>query len=330
MIVTVSAVKEYQLCPQKWAHSFVANKVPVSTPVPFTIGKLWHSYREGCMNGDDPAGLLVTLRGQAEASATELDAQDRFKQADGLRRDWENMEQLASHFKDRFDGPTVCVEMAMTAPLGTLPNGELVQVAGIPDRVRRIGGKLVHTQTRTLSESTPMAPYLRAFARNTHELVYAWLIQQAYPGEPYFGSELQVLRKARLWSDRKCSSAGTKWHAERSRLDCPECHYEGRVRTQLHTPEELLVQELVPIDPTQVQVALQDVMQVAFGMQRVLAGEPPVQNRDADLGRFGNSLCAYFDVCSGTAKLDDPTLFKVRENRYDEPVLESANEGDRA
>jgi hypothetical protein len=322
VIVTISAVKEFQLCPQKWAHGYLNGRVPAVDPVPFTGGKLWHSFVEGSLAGDDKPALLDALRAKMEVAANELDARNLFDKANDLRATWRFMEQAAPHWGDRFTGATLAVETAITAPLGNLPNGELVQIAGIPDRVRRIGGKLVHTQTRTLSSSTPMAPYLRAFARNTHELVYAWLIQQQFPGEPYFGSELQVLLKAALFSDRKCSKASTKWHENRERADCPECHYEGRVRTELRKPEELLIQELVPIDARQVQVALQDVMQVAFGMQRVRDGEPPVQNRDADLGRFGNSLCSYFGVCSGDDQLTDNTLFKDRESRYDEVPAE--------
>lgn len=327
MILTGSSMKEFQVCPQRWAFQFLENKVPRVEPVPFTSGKLYHSFVEGMLLGESMTELLSVLRNRAEVAASELDGMGRFEKATSLRGTWACMEQVAPFWKDRFAGPTVCVEQVMTAPLGTLPNGELVQFTGIPDRIRRIQGKLVHTQTRTLNSSTPLVPYLKAFQRNTHELLYAWLIQTNMPDEPYFGSELQVFLKAKMWSDRKCKSFDTKWHAEKARPDCPDCHYEndGRVRTQLHTPEELLIQELVPIDQSQVQRALQDAMQVAFSMQRIRDGEQPVQNRDADLGKFGNSLCSYFDVCTGEAELKDEGLFKQRENRY-EPVAEEENE----
>lgn len=322
MILTGSSIKEWQVCPQRWVFSFLNERVPVATPVPFTGGKLWHSFVEGMLFGDDREALKTTLRQQAATAANELDGLSRFDKANELRTTWTCLEQAADYWKDKHAGPTVCVEQAMIATIGTLPNGEIVQFAGIPDRVRRIQGKLVHTQTRTLHSGTPMVPYIKAFQRNTHELLYAWLIQQAYPDEPYFGSELQVLLKAKLWSDRKCSKANTKWHQERSRPSCDECNYQDRVREQLRQPEELFIHELIPIDPAQVKRALEDTMQVAFGMQRVRDGEQPVQNRDADLGSFGNSLCPYFGICVGEEKLDDDALFKKKESRYEERTEE--------
>lgn len=322
LVLNVSAVKAYQLCPQLWHHQFVSNRVGLIEPAALTGGKLWHRFVELVRLGEGVEPVLESLNLVAANAIADLTVAGRDKVANDLRLTWDVMRQVAPHYRDQYNGAVVAVEQAISAPIGRLYDGTIVMLTGIPDAIRRVNGQLLHSQTRTLSASTPLTPYLRAAERDLHELAYAYLIGQAYPDETYFGSELQILLKAKLWSDRKCSKAGTKWHAERSRPDCDDCHYseDGRVREQLRQPDDVMVHKLVPIAQEQVQLALRDIMMVATEMHAILQpdGPPPIQNRAADLGKFGNSLCPYFGVCSGEEQLDDDTLFKSRENRYAE------------
>jgi hypothetical protein len=296
----------------------VSNRVTVYEPVAFTGGKLWHSFVEERHvhpdRGIDELSKELFIR--AKNAEADMLVAGREKSAGELMSTWTALEQAMPFYEDQYPGETVAVETPIRKLLGVLPNGEEVWVQGIPDRVKRYDHQLQHVQTRTLDDSTPLVPYLESRARDLHELIYAWLIVEEYH-EPYFGTEMQILRKLKLWSDRKCSKAGTKWHEAKSRPDCEECHYEGRVRTQLHEPAEAFVHRLVPIEWTQVRRAQRDVMRIAARMQAIRAGEEPEQVRSADRGKFGNSLCTYFGVCNETAELDDETLFKARESRYE-------------
>lgn len=317
---TVSEINTFLVCPQLWHHQYVSNRVPRIEPVALTGGKLWHKFIEGVhTTGIDPAMQLGTLELEAENAITDLRVAGREHAADELENTWEIMRQAAPHYEEQFaGGQTLAVEQALEASIGVI-EGETIYLQGIPDRIKLRNGMITHVQTRTLSPSTPLTAYLKAAQRNLHELAYSRLITHAYPEAPYLGSEMQILLKAKLWSDRKCSRAGTKWHTERSRPDCDECHYEGRVREMLRQPSEIMSQTIVPIDGGQARRAMFDVLQIVGRMLEIERGQAtPYQNRQADLGKFGNKLCPFFGVCNGEDDLTDEELFKNRESRYED------------
>lgn len=333
--INVSAIKAFRLCPQRWYYIHVLRRVPAITPAVLTGGKLWHKFRERRAMGEDVALILDDLKPVVQNALDELWSRMAEKTANDVESVWKLIQQAAPLWTERFAGRTLCVEEPMELVLKDLIpgwSGPDIRITGIPDRAKvlDIGNGLVSVQVRSLGGSTPLAPYLAAKSLDLHELLYGLMVQQRFGDEgEYLGTEFDILRKMPLFSDRKCKSADTKWHQEKSRPDCPECHYEGRVRTQLHQPEELFVQELVPINMADAQRALieagETCRQMVVWMTKPHAdwGDPtPPRASDSSicLGEHGNVICPYFGVDTGVDELDDPNLFKDADDRYAQPV----------
>lgn len=315
---TVSEINTFLVCPQFWHHQYVSNRVPRYEAAALTGGKLWHKFIEQVLSGSAPEDVVKALSLEAENAITDLRVAGKDNTADEIETTWTCMLQAAPFYKEQFPGQTLAIETVISRPVGLLRTGEELSLQGIPDRIKLVNGFIVHQQTRTLSGSTPLTPYLKAAQRNLHELVYAWMIEPLYP-QPYFGTEMQILLKQKLFSDRKCPRADTKWHTERTRPDCDLCHYEGRIVAQVRQPDEIMSQTMLPIDRTQIADAIADITRVVNIMREIELGMvEPYQNRQADLGKFGNKLCSFFGVCNGEESLMDEELFKKRESRYEE------------
>jgi hypothetical protein len=324
----VSAIKAFRLCPQRWLYTHVMRRVPAVTPAVLTGGRLWHKFRERQAMGEPVALILDSLKPEVQIALDELWARMAERTARDVEAVWKLIQDAAPHWSERFAGRTLCVEEPMELVVrdllpdwGDRPD---IRIIGIPDRAKvlDVGHGLVSVQVRTLGGSTPLAPYLKAKEIDLHELLYGLMVQKRFGDEgEYLGTEFDILRKMPLFSDRKCKSADTKWHQDRLRSDCPECHYEGRVRTQLHDPTELFVQEIVPINMADAWRGLQEAASTCLAMlawQNNTSPYPPPRAGDSSicLGEHGNVICPYFDVDTGQAELEDDNLFKDADDRY--------------
>jgi len=187
----------------------------------------------------------------------------------------------------------IAVEEPLSAPLGTV-EGEAVQIVGTPDAVIWSDGALWHRQIKTRGASGGQHNYARTRASSLHELVYAYLITEAYDGD-YGGTVLVTITKA------------TRQKRQNGR--------SGPLIDR--NPEECVSVEFLPIDGAQVERALDDIRAATadlLGIKRRAAHSSPltafgydgspywpvgvVAHRDSCLGRFG-SLCGFYDTCFG-------------------------------
>jgi hypothetical protein len=211
----------------------------------------------------------------------------QFEQAEDLMAEWSTLRTLLGSWTSQYEVETIAVEQVLDKQLP----GSAHILYGTPDRVVRWQGQFWHVQNRTLSATTPIAPYLRAASLNMHELAYAWLISQ-HGMTPYGGTLFNIIRKLKL--------IGAKGKA-------------------LHTPEECFVQEFIPLSAARIRDCLAEITRAADQMA-FYAADPPQSlcTESCILGRFGNKLCAYFDVCNGDAALSDDSMYEDKVPKTEE------------
>jgi hypothetical protein len=278
MKVNVSAVKTFLYDQMDWYYAYVLKRVPRTTSPALQMGTLWH-------------GLLEEF---AKTGSRDAAKEWAFKEIakEGVLLDVEYQEQ-AEHMLNLFDAYRERYEFDETllveAPLEVVLLGGPHVLVGRPDRVVRYQGKLWHVQNRTLSDRTVMSVYLAAAERDLHELAYAHLITRHFKLhlDQYGGTLMNICRKV---SKKKLAE----------------------------DPQSAFIQEFIPIAPTQVAEAIEDIIQVADDMAAIVAGiRRPTQNRDTDKGRFGNRLSDYFPVKNGHSTLYDEHRYTAAESRYD-------------
>lgn len=285
MRVNVSAVKAFQHCQLDWYWRFCLRRVPRAAPaIPLSVGSCFHAYAEQRSLGfsHDESLIAFTATRDAFLSDPSPDEWQR-KFIDEITR----LGGLLAHYTERFvPEDTLMVE----EPIETALSGGLHTLIGRPDRVIRFAGKWWHMQYRTLSDRTPIGVYIKSRERDLHELAYAWLIAGKFRLSPdeYGGSYFNIVRKL-----------STKAIHER--------------------PLEAFVQELIPLDWSQVLTAIDDIGCIAFEMDRVMSNLSPIQNRDADLNRFGNVLSPYYEARAGRISIHDDAHFMTAPDPYDIP-----------
>lgn len=291
MRVNVSAVKAFQKNPRRWLYEYALERIPRSEKrVALDLGTITHLAFARHFQGDsiERALAVADVHYNDLRDATLRRAQ--FDQAEDLSSEWKDLRELLAHWKSRYEFSTLQVEQTLELPI---PNSHHV-LYGTPDRVVHYQGAYYHAQNRTLSGTTPIAPYLRAASLNLHELAYAWLLRESGM-LPYGGTYFNIVRKLKL--------TGAK----------------GKV---LHSPEECFVQEFIPLDDATINAAIETIRLAADRMEAYAAMPPrDVCTEACVLGRFGNSLCPYFGVCTGEESLEDDSLYMDRPERITEDVI---------
>lgn len=286
MRVNVSAVKAFQHCQLDWYWRFVLRRVPRSAPaIPLSVGTCFHEYaarRSAGFSHEDALPAFTAARNRVLAEAPILiDWEAKF--VEEITR----LGGLLAHYKERF---TIDDTLMIEEPIETALGGTTHTLIGRPDRVVKMQGRWWHMQYRTLSDRTPIGIYIKSRERDLHELAYAWLICGKFNLSPdeYGGSYFNIVRKL-----------SAKAIKER--------------------PLEAFVQELIPLDWSQVIAAVSDIQQIAFHMDEVATTMSPIQNREADLNRFGNVLSPYYEARAGRISIHDDAFFMTAPDPYDIP-----------
>lgn len=282
MRVNVSAVKSFQRNPRRWWYEYSLKRIPKTRTVALDVGTAVHRVLADHFLGREMPTALNAGRAYVYDMRQTMLTHAQFEAAEDLVKEWEGLVPLLEAWTSKYEVQTVKVEEELWKQL---PGSEHV-LYGTPDRVVRWNGAFWHVQNRTLSGSTPIAPYLRAASLNLHELAYAWLIRE-HGMIPYGGTLFNIIRKLKLM---------------------------GAKGKPLHAPEECFVQEFIPLTEDHINAAIAEITRTARAMSDYIAHPPAsICTEACVLGRYGNSLCPYFDVCMGEASLEDESLFVNRD-----------------
>lgn len=297
MRFNISAAKALQRSEAAWYYQYHLGRVPKRQAPALAAGTFAHQFFELLHTGIPNDRALARAQVWLGEHRRGLLVEGFAEQVEKLDQESDILLELLPHWQDRFEFTTLQVEQELEAPL---PSGSHI-LYGTPDRVALWQDKLWHVQNRTLSSSTPMGPYLKAAQLDLHELGYAWLINNSsscmceeWSNYPYGGTLFNIVRKLKL---------------------------TGAKGKPLHHPEECFIQEFLPVNPKLVRTALEELERLGNRMVKILQEEPEpnFQGRicpaHCTLGKYGNSLCGYFPVCSGQTTIEDDTLYEDAKPR---------------
>jgi hypothetical protein len=295
MDLNVSQAIAFQRSELDWYYQFVKKRVRrrLGSNAALQVGTWWHSLMEHFFlqlqlehpsSAKSVAAIFAAserIRLSLEMEATDPIAADLFRETSRML-----LERFSARWELRYPVTEILrVEHPYRIQLPDSPHF----LIGIPDTVIRSGHLYWHLQHKTMSDRTPVPGFVAVTQRSLHELCYAFLICEAEEIAPatYGGCYLNIVRKI----------SQLAWN---------------------RAPDSAFVQELVPIDLTQIHRALRDISCIADRMERIVSGEAePIDNRAADMNPFGGSLSDYFEVKIGTASLADDLLFEDFVSRYD-------------
>lgn len=290
MKTNISAVKQFQTCQLDWYYRYHLRRIPRAVPAPYlATGTVWHTAMAAIMRGATTDQAYIQFHqaiNHFEDDWVHAKLGDPTGNIDKFLSEAARLGDLLRHWSPRFEWESVqMVETPIEINLGLTKH----QLIGRPDAIVRLYNKYWHVQHRTLSDRTPITPYITTRARDLHELGYAWLIMQHFGISPdeYGGSYFNIVRKL----SAKAISLN---------------------------PQEAFVQELVPLRFDQICMAIRDITTICDQMAEIAAGRDPISNREADLNRFGNVLNPYWQVRLGITDINDDYHFMDSPDPYEE------------
>lgn len=286
--ITVSELLTHQDCPTKWRNQYVERRVGRRGERALRLGTVFHellaealrAWQLGMLEKDSTVWEEQMGRRVVEG----LDDEQIAQLGTGLIRDARNLGFYAWRF---FQEPlpfkeVIAVEEAMEVPL----THDLTLVGRVDAIVRDEEKRIWHLQWKSLGATTNPAYFVRRIKRSLHEAAYSALIREAFPKDDYMGTRLQVFRKL----PRQTRVNG---------------HLEPR------NPLEALVGEDLCINSALTTRAFEDILGLAERMEgEKVPGAWVEQREKACFGSFGNSPCAFLDVCDGFTTLADPHLYE--------------------
>ena len=278
--ISVSEIKLFISNQLAWYYTYVKKRIPIRFELALEVGQFWHTLMEA---------FYTQGRSKQAASVAAMEWLSKHPASDDhhpkSREFIAECTTLLHLFESNWTDPcpeaeTLSVETPIAMALGEYT------LIGKPDRVIKYVDKWWHMQHRSLSGRTNLDLYFETAQNDLHELVYSWLCQHHFgiSFEQWGGTLFNVIRKP---------------------------------STKSYDAESMIVRAFIPITKPNIYRALGEIEQVLKDMEDIRSGiRVPIQNRELDRGRFGNSRSPYFPVTMGTASLDDPLLFTDTIDRY--------------
>ena len=282
MRVNISRIQARLMCPAYEHYRYRLKRAPQFAGVALYTGIAVHKFFEVFL---PHASEVYSRRDAMDALEAEFkkafalceDGDERYEK---LNFDLKLMRLLLPQWEVPKDWRVLGVEKIME--VDTPINGHTL--FGRLDALVEWNGRLWHMQHKTASAYTSIPIYVKAIQRSWHENVYAAMVRKAFPDRLYGGTCLNLVRKV----------------AQKVAQDPKAVHSAFHI-------------EYIPISTKAMNDTLTDLDAIVDTMHfeeedaqaRRVATENapafrPVQHHDACTGKYGNSLCAYLDVCEGT------------------------------
>jgi hypothetical protein len=331
-VLSNSAITCFRRCPREFKFRYIQLRRPRRASEALRFGTFFHAALEAwwarallkpCAPEDRLEAALLVMRARAEEKPEDADPFDLVK-----------AEELMLGYTARWGGEpleTVAVEKTFDVPLVNPISGresKTYRVKGKIDVVaRKANGKLTSVEHKTTSSDiSPGTDYWRKVSALDPQ------VSTYHSGARAAGFELEdctydVIRKVGLRplkatpiESRKFTKDGFLYKTQRETDEGPE-EYRLRVREDIAAnPEKYFARgPVVRLEDDEREHA-GDVWQTAWMLRE-----------SENAGRFPRSpgacerfhrLCEYFDVCSGTASIDDDTRFRTAETAHEELIRE--------
>lgn len=314
--VNVSSVQSFASCRFRWWCEWIMNRVPVATSPALDAGRLLHRAFE--VHFRDGVPLDVSLQRECAEFRRLIPAAHPAARPSAYKA-VEQMEDLIEAlplWKDTWDFDEVLeveepFEMEDYIPhprSGGLLGGEHIVWIGRPDRVVRTGNLIWHSQNRGLASGMNFGTYQRLGKRHYHEHLYAEGLAKKYPSRKvgrkrvtlkYGGTWFNLVRKLKFRTN-----VGKKNEAVKTAADM---FWQGALSINLDSPLHKSVMMTLRQHVAEM-IRVKDLWENH--------GIIPAPNDKLNGGFSGNSEDPYFKLLIGETTLDDPEVFKAREDTY--------------
>lgn len=333
-VLTQSSLRTYRACHEKYRITYVEGKRPIKQSQPLVYGNAWHDVRETWWNTRDLGLALETLRLQEG-----IDDLDRLKLQAMLLgyvarwEPWLNTVEVIA-VEQRFD----CIIETEFSPI-------VVPMAGKFDAIIRDGEGLWVVEEKTAAStgdlywrrlaidpqcSTYFEAALQMYGEYPAGIIY--MVNQKTKLSPLIRTE--TLRFKKCKTTKECAGSLTVTNAEempvcfqcKSRLEpyanqrvndeTPGEYYERLLEDIQGDPEKYYQKREVPRLDSQILRAKEDMKATHEDIVRSASKTRWGRNPDACIASYG--VCPYFDVCTGSASLDDQTLFRTAKEPHEE------------
>jgi len=291
--VTVSEMQDFLKCQWRWYAKYRLNRVPRKWSPALILGTAVHDIFERHFNGDLLPDAFAEVSYQMAKPLRHMDpaAGAATRQA---HAELQKYRPQIVGFTDRMRiDETLEVEKAFELPLHIQSTDATREVTtwylqGRPDRVVLVNDVVYHYQHKTLAANRSPDTFSQLVQRSMHEGLYGYYLAEKYNGSRvYGGTILNVVLKKVVEDPAK---GGFQTIIKVDEVD--------RVRAWLRA--SAIVRAMVHAEK----------LAYMFGIDVL------IDNPLEDGGPFGNSLDGYLPALTGKRKLDDPTYFMDREERY--------------
>lgn len=284
--ISPSCLSTFRSCPRKYEFTYVRGRVPVAAAPALNIGLLWHKAMEVYWTAGREAAIQMLI-----GCAGEVDEVDVAK-----------LVALLKHYNppvDRYTVEGVEVEFTKQIPIPGRRAMRGVRLFGRVDLVVRDGsGNLLVVEHKTSGADSIMGfgSYWQRLNLDTQTSLYMVGIG--------VGCVLYDVVKKPGLRPSKADEALAKAHG----CSVIDAYIERLSNEIAANPEEYFQFREIVKTPEDLEEALSDVRGWISALRQYRSAGFYPRNTDSCRGLFG--FCPYLEVCSGSASLDDETLFR--------------------
>lgn len=319
-IISNSAASCYSSCPRQYQFEHVKRRLPLRTAMPLMIGSVFHAGTEAIHQGKRWEPVV-------ESAVLEYGLEDAYEQAKieamlivyQSRYTDDDIEFL--EIEKRVDAPLVNPETGRSSRTWRFAgrmDGLVMMTARRASATRRV--KLIFETKTTSSDISPGSDWWsNQFMRPQGQLYMAALRHGDVEHSDVEGIIYNAVRKPTIAprlatpvEKRKFRKDGTLYANMRTEDESPAQYKSRCVQQLMDDPEKFFQRQTIMVDDT--SDAEFDLWSVAKNISA--SKRLNIFPKNASNCFKWNKPCAYFQVCSGNAGIDDPTLFRQGKPRY--------------
>lgn len=289
-LLSSSALSKLCSCPRKYQHEYVSGRVPLAGTRALDVGILWHRAMERYWSDGRDAAIRYLI-----TEASEVDETDVAK-----------LVALLRNYNPPIDQYTVeAIESEFTTiiPIPGRTSMRRVRLFGRVDLrvVKKATGERLVVEHKTTSDTIiGWGPYWQRLNLDRQTSIYM------------LGTGVECVLYDVVKKPMHRPSKDDERTAKAFGISVVDAYTERMSKDIAANPEEFFQFREIHKTPQDLEETLSDVRgQIASLRQFRSTGYYP-RNTDSCRGLYG--FCPYLDVCSGSASLDDDTLFRDKSN----------------
>jgi len=336
-LITTSRQKDYNACRRLHHIRYELGYRPVVDRADAEFGSIFHAGLEAWWRAWQEGRELLALEEAQAAIAKAAQRASFFDPATAAKADLMMIGYHALYAPTMGEWEVLAVERRFEAPMPTPAGAKRVRglrVAGKLDVVvrRRADGTVwIVEHKTTTADLTPGSTYWMRLRMDTQISVY-WDGVKSLGYEPH-GCLYDVIAKpqqrplaATPEEKRKYRKEDRKLYAGQRETDETVDEFKARIAAEIQEAPEKWFQraEVVRLEH-ELEESRKDTYETALMIRDARNTGRAPRNPDACMN-YG-SICAFYDVCSGAASLDDTSRFKRLDDKHPELANDNADGG---